>query len=263
MGIGIGIGIGVGKSGVAPVSGLWTPDDTGLQVYFDLRQTEYTTDVGIDNITNGGSIGGAFAQATGSLQPALDETLGSAGAPCAQFDGADDYLDSSAAASAWAFLHDNTTDWTLLLVYKDEPDADGGAVVGTARGNAADIGIRLQRAGNSLQLAISNSTATYEFTGSAVISTGDKVLSLRYTAGSPGVVELRVNGGTPVPGLSGNTNGTPSAANPNATMRLGAQVIVNSPRSTSGIGLQAIWSRRLSDAQLFAAVDQLLAEYQL
>jgi len=151
-----------------------------------------------------------------------------------QFDGSE-YLQSTAAASTWSFLH-NGTEFTVIAVAKHgavaEPD-DVGPFVSTIGLSSAQTGYVLfgdDRSAFSIDNRLRSFAGRSAAPGVLDNGTADNALpggvhnilsdTTDLDNGTPSARSvLRVNGGT---GVSSNSNtGTPSAGAPTTTLRIG------------------------------------------
>lgn len=142
------------------------------------------------------------------------------GRPSLHFNSTPLWLDSDDAASVWKFLHDGTGGG-FLAVYRYD-NASTGAVLDTAL-DSAGIGARLltPRTGNQ-DLIIANG-------GTAIVADATPVTSINinfygYYAWEDGRPVNEWVNSTQVGEGTGSTAGVPSAANPSATLRVGARI---------------------------------------
>jgi len=122
------------------------PDASNLRVWLDGDDIDGSNNSTLTNgntfasWTNKGTLGGTMAQAVGANQPTFRTGVGPGGArPAADFDGVDDFMDSSLAASTFTFLHDGTGA-TIYTVAKTSL-AGARTLLATGTGAAANRGI--------------------------------------------------------------------------------------------------------------------------
>lgn len=234
----------------------WAPDATDLLSWVELRNG-YTTDVGVTNIPDLGSMGGAMAQTLDADEPA-ESTIGSQ--PAAQFDGANSTMLHSAGAAAWKKLHDGTG-CTFYFVVNEPTNGDtSGNLLATARNStpASDVGFDIFRSATQWILRISNASGTLATTQNFAVTAGLGVYCIRFDVGNAVALHVRRNGAQVL--SVATIAGTPSSADPVSALRLGESV-------GTGNHLNMLWGGHLlygarhSDEVVAANEAQLMALY--
>lgn len=239
------------------------PVTTGRVVFLDGDNTDgsnnstRTNGVAFDNWVNLGTLGGTFSNATGTQQPLFATGLlnGHAGAT---FDGVDDRLVSSLAASAFTFLHDGsgasvyvvarspTSAVMTLLATRTTAGTSRGLMVGTNTLYRAQV---LMSDGVGVVATVTGAG------GSVSNNLFDIVATRLASAASP---DLRVN----TNGVSvGTTDATAfSASAPAATLHLGSNAV---PGSFYGGSILAVLAYNVdhSDTQRAAIEAWAAAKY--
>lgn len=171
--------------------------------------------------------GYAFTQSTSTLQPATGTTTLN-GLNVIKFDGTDDWMVSTAAASEWKFLHDGTEYLAGLVVQR--------AVAGVfAAFYSTQIAVAsVQQTGTRMVFNAANQWVTiiHAASGSIVAngsvsvgtSTAARVFSARVSPASPVAANrqtLQLDAAQPV--TPNAANATASTADPYGTLHLGTQ----------------------------------------
>lgn len=193
-----------------------------------------TNGVAFNDWVNKGSLGGTFSQATAGSRPLFASSLlnGHAGAT---FDGTDDVLSSSLAASAFTFLSDGNGCAVYVVVRTSTSAVMTIASTRTAAGTSRGLMIgtnTLARPQVVLNDGVAN-TATVTGASSSLPSGQFSIFATRLAlAGSPDL-RVNVNGGS-----VGTVDATGfSALAPAATLQLGANAVPGAFFSGDIVGL--------------------------
>jgi hypothetical protein len=212
------LGIGVCRGGG---SQLWDPtSESSLRGYLDPLPAYVTLNAGdVSAVTNRGSLGGTFAQATGSAQPLYVASGGPfGGLPHISYTQANaDRLTSSLTAAAWKFLHDGTGGWVAMR-YRCVSGAALRTLADTCAlsGTAAGITISHDASLQAVRFVINNGSGVLcnIVTANSSAPTGSAVSFIAaYKNGEANPVRIYL---TAASSTNGTETGSPSASNPNA-----------------------------------------------
>lgn len=237
---------------------LWVRSDAESDVSYE---TGTSPDIRrVDSITNRGALGGTLAQGTSANKP-VNASFPEGRA--AFFDGSNDRLVSSLAATNFKFLHDGTGA-TVFTVYRT-PDISSAAqaLVATETVLASDIGVVLRtRTDGGMRLSISDGTSLDNFNTAAGVaqSNATHVTCLRHSATETDVIDIRLDG-TQVANATSYPTITPSSADPSNTLVVGSRSDNGDPFS-GYLPEVIIYDRYLTDAEC-AQVEAYLARWTM
>lgn len=204
------------------------PNVANLAVWLDGSDTDgsnnstRTNGVAFNDWLNKGSLGGTFSNATATSRPLFASSLlnGRAGAT---FDGTDDVLISSLAASAFTFLSDGTGCAVYAVVRTSTSAVQTIAATRTAAGTSRGLMVgtnTLARPQVILNDGAAN-TATVTGASSSLPSGQFSVFATRLALAATPDLRVNVNGGS-----VGTIDATAfSALAPAATLQLGANAV--------------------------------------
>lgn len=202
----------------------------------------------VASVVNLGTLGGTFAQGTGSAQPLFSLTAGPGGSKAAlTFDGSD-FLTSSLAASSWTFLHDGTGA-TIYTVTRTSVSALAN-IVATSSGLATSRGV-CHRYGTTFRVAyLMNDGAVQQV---AIVSANNTFTAGNFNLSSSemamAAADIRLNAGA---SLATMVPGGVSALDAASTLVIGAGAGGASP--LNGILRRVLIYQGVHDATLRAAV---------
>jgi len=218
---------------------LWTPAETTTALWLDASDSSTITTVS-GNVSEWRDKSGNdrhFEQATSDSRPALT-AAGLNGLDVLTFDGTDDRLASTAAASTWAFMHNKSSGSTVYAVFTHSAGDDRDAIVSTEGLLSGNIGYSLIAEGLSTPVNAIRQWVSRGVTGSVAVnalsadnmvaaSTATLICSIVNQNGPAATApqreartDLVVNGTVQV--RTNNAFGDPSTAAPTANMSIGS-----------------------------------------
>jgi hypothetical protein len=219
-----------------PKSRLWTPAAITTALWLDASDSSTITTVS-GNVSEWRDKSGNdrhFEQATSDSRPALT-AAGLNGLDVLTFDGTDDRLASTAAASTWAFMHNKSSGSTVYAVFTHSAGDDRDAILSTEGLLSGNIGYSLIAEGLSTSVDAIRQWVSRGVTGSVAVnalsadnmvaaSTATLICSIVNQNGPtdtfPARADLVVNGTVQV--RTNSAIGDPSTAAPTANMSIGS-----------------------------------------
>lgn len=206
---------------------------SGLVAWFDPSSDEYFT-YGTGSsialwVPRAGTLAGSggLAQSTSGSRPTLASSVSVLGNQRAVlFDGTDDYLEWSGAASDWTFLHDGSGS-TIITVHRfDSTGGTSQSLLGTAPIGSGNIGLYETNTTASVNYRIANGSGVNYLSNWSISSATATILCARDTSIWRALTHTDGTRGVHASGYSATsadvTGQDPVATAPTAGLRIGA-----------------------------------------
>lgn len=240
---------------------LWTrSDDTPGTSY----ETSTSPDIRrIDSLTNRGALGGTMAQSTSANKP-VNASFPEGRA--AFFDGSNDDLQYSGAASDLNCIHDGTGATVFVAMRPIDATAAVHVVFATNDGGGNQEGVLFRTIGSGAgRITISDGTATDSYDSGAGVFADDttSVLCMRHGSGETNKIDLRVDGSQITSGaypVTAYSTITPSASDAEYPLTIGSRVVAQFFQGY--IPEVIVYNRYLTDAEC-AQVEAYLQRWTM